>query len=273
MHPLTAWGGYNLANGDAWRFPLPADILQIVTLNTLEFLGCVITLWIDILHGRTPPESCILSQTDSTSADGWLYKSNFDPSAAKTQLIVARKLASIIIKADCCLYSQWFPGELNVVSDILSRRFDLTDTELVSFVLQTCPLQVPFGIKISSLPTEIDCWLTSLLLTARSLQPSPNKQQTKTSEHGGAGQPTSPMWDSDRIHFSRDCHAPNDTEYSAPLPRPSAVPDSVLPASISSLLELSKPPSLMWRRPFGLTTGRTHDSTQTEKWRSFYNAR
>jgi hypothetical protein len=266
-------GGHNLATGAAWRFKLPPDILQSVTLNTLEFIGCLITLWIDITHGRTPPESCILSQTDSTSADGWLYKSNFDPSSAKTQLTVARKLASIIIKADCCLYSQWFPGELNVVSDILSRRFDLTDDELVSFVLHTCPSQVPSGIKILSLPTEIDCWLTCLLLTARSSPPSPDKPPIKTGEPGDDGLPTSPMWDWDRTHFSRDCPAPSVTESSAPSPRPSETQDSALPASISSLLESSRPPSLMWRRPFGLTTGRTHDSTQTEKWRSFYSAK
>jgi len=265
-------GGYNLRNGKAWRYQFPPDILSIVTLNTLEFLGCLVTLWIDIIQGDTPPESCILSQTDSTSAEGWLYKSNFDQSTANTQLLAARKLATVIIHADCCLYSQWFPGELNVVSDILSRRFDLTDSELVSFVLTTCAPQVPFGISISHLPNEIDCWLTSLLLTARNSLPSQTKPQKRPSAPGDAGPPTSPKWDSATTCSSQDCLEPNVIASSVPSAKPSAAPDLALPDSIRSLLEWSKPPCRMWRRPFGLTTGKTQDSTQTEKWRSFYNA-
>jgi len=265
-------GGYNLCNGKAWRYRFPSDILSFMTLNTLEFVGCVVTLWIDIIAGETPAESCILSQTDSTSADGWLYKSNFDDPSARAQLIVARKLATIIIQVDCCLYSQWFPGELNVVSDVLSRRFDLTNSALVSFVLQTCAPQVPFGIKLLELPNEISYWLTSLLLTARNLQQSQHKPPRKINAPGAVGQPTSPTWDSVTTCSSRDCLAPNAIESSVPSPKPSAAPDLALPDSISSLLEWSKPPSRTWRRPFGLTTGKTQDSTQTEKWRSFYNA-
>ena len=266
-------GGYNLLTGKAWRFKLPEDILQIITLNTLEFLGCIVTLWIDIVRGNTPPQSCLYSQTDSTSADGWLYKSNFAPAFAAIQLEAARHLASIVIQADCCLYSQWFPGTENVVSDVLSRRFDLTDTEIVSLLTTTVPSQVPYGIQILTLPSDIDSWLTCLLHTARNSQPLQSRQQTRRSALGDAGEPTSQRWDSDTTCFSRDWIAQDVTASSAPSLKPSEAPDSALPDLISSLLELSKPPSPMWRRPFGLTTGRTHDSTATEKWRSFYNAK
>jgi hypothetical protein len=265
-------GGYNLLTGDAWRYRLPADILQIVTLNTLEFLGCIITLWIDIVAGVTPRESCILSQTDSTSAEGWLYKSNFPSSTHTIQLQAARHLATIIINADCCLYSQWIAGAANVVSDLLPRRFDLTNDLLASLILTTTPTQVPFGIRILPLPTEIDCWLTSLLHTARNLQQSQAKQQKRASEHGAVGRPTSPMWDSPTTLSSQSSVMPNVTAYPAPSRMPCAQDHSARLASIHSLLASSKPPSRMWHRPFGLTTGRTHDSTETEKWRSFYNA-
>jgi hypothetical protein len=35
-------------------------------------------VWIDILAGRIKPEDCALSQTDSSTSEGWAYKTNFD---------------------------------------------------------------------------------------------------------------------------------------------------------------------------------------------------
>ncbi len=77
------------------------------------------------------PESCLLSQMDSSSAAGWLRKSNFsDDTESIVQLTTARHLAMLIIDAHCCLYSQWFAGEENVVVDCLSCDFHLDDTAL-----------------------------------------------------------------------------------------------------------------------------------------------
>ncbi len=264
-------GGYNIQTGRAWRHPLPRDCLKYITLNTLEFIGCVVTLWTDIALGVTPPQSCLLSQTDSTSADGWLYKSNFNPSQCPFQLQVARHLASITIEADVCLYSQWFPGEENIVSDMLSRRFDLTDPALTSLILSTIPEQVPYGIQICPLPNAVNSWLTSLLQTAFASAGSPITQTTSKHEHGPVGIATLPRSASTATHSSATYPHPSAYESSAPSPKPSGTPAIVPPDLVSSLLASSKPPSRMWRRPFGLTTGQTHDSTLTEKWRSFYN--
>jgi hypothetical protein len=119
-------GGYNLISGKAWRFKLPVDCQLRSSLNSLEFLSCLITLWVDILSGEIASESCLLSQTDSTTAAGWLKKSNFaDKSDEAVQLTTARHLANILIKTKSCLYSQWFPGDQNIVSDSLSRDFHL----------------------------------------------------------------------------------------------------------------------------------------------------
>lgn len=104
-------GGYNIISGRAWRFEIPTHLRLRTSLNSLEFLACVITIWIDVLDNKILPEDCILSQTDSTSATGWLRKSNFtDAEDSSIHLVTARQLATIIIDSNACLYSQWFPG-------------------------------------------------------------------------------------------------------------------------------------------------------------------
>lgn len=264
-------GGYSIDDGTAWRFALPADILQHITLNTLEFIGCLVTIWIDLLRHKIPPQSCLLSQTDSTSAEGWLRKSNFDAELCPTQLIVARQLASLVIQADCCLYSQWFPGSQNVVSDLLSRRFDLTDDALVSLILSTAPDQVPCGIQLLPLPTEIASWLTSLWLKPAASKESQSKLTIPTPERGPAGTSICSPSESDMTLSWTVCPEANDIVYLVPSPKQSATPDSVPRGTSSSLVELSLPPSRTWHRPSGLTTGQTHALTSTGKSPSFYD--
>ena len=94
-------GGYSLSSGHAWRYEIPPDCWKRVSLNTLEFIGCLITIWVDILGGRTLPESCLLCQTDSSSAEGWLRKSNFEETTQPAQMIVARQLAKLVLSAYC----------------------------------------------------------------------------------------------------------------------------------------------------------------------------
>jgi hypothetical protein len=70
----------------------------------------VINIWIDHFHQLLHKEACILSQTDSTTALGWLEKSNFaDMSEELVQLSTARKVADIILESETCLFSQWTP--------------------------------------------------------------------------------------------------------------------------------------------------------------------
>jgi hypothetical protein len=157
-------GGCNIVSGKAWRFELPIDCHLRTSLNLLEFLGRVITIWTDFLSGNIDLESCILSQTDSTSAAGWIRKSNFaDVEDGIVQMTTARHLASLAIKSKCCLYSQWFSGGDSVVSDALSRDFRLSHTDLSSLISSSVPEQVPFGIQIQTLPDEISSWVTCLL--------------------------------------------------------------------------------------------------------------
>lgn len=69
-------GGYS-DQGSAWRFQIPDDLLFRASNNLLEFLAAIITPWIDIINGRLIPGDCALSMTDSTTAEGWMRKSNF----------------------------------------------------------------------------------------------------------------------------------------------------------------------------------------------------
>jgi hypothetical protein len=66
-------GGYNIITGKAWRYKLPSSCRLRTSLNSLEFIACVITIWIEHLNQQIEEESCILSQTDSSSATGWLH--------------------------------------------------------------------------------------------------------------------------------------------------------------------------------------------------------
>ncbi len=117
-------GGYNAITGRAWRWELPLELRLRTSINSLEFLSSIITIWIDISLGIIQPEDCILSQTDSSLAAGWLRKTNFaDSQDEGIQLQTARKLATLLIDSQSCIYSQWFLGELNNVSDSLSRDF------------------------------------------------------------------------------------------------------------------------------------------------------
>jgi hypothetical protein len=124
----------------------------------------MITIWIDMLSNEITAESCLLSQTDSTTASGWLHKSNFaDKEDENVQLTTARQLANITMKTKNCLYSQWFQGDDNIVSDSLSCDFHIPSSHLASLLESHVPEQVPFGLKIIPLPNEIDSWLICLL--------------------------------------------------------------------------------------------------------------
>ena len=268
---LAGLGGYSLSSGKAWQFQLPTGFERHLTLNTLEFLGCITTIWVELLAGRISPLSCVLSQTDSTSADGWLKKSNFCEFESPAQLVAARHLATLVINADICLYSQWFAGELNIVSDMLSRRFDLTPAALTSLIIAVAPEQVPAGFQICPLPSEIASWLTSVVQTKAGSQASPRILTAKAPEPGTAGTSTCPALASTETHSSTSCPVGSATAYSAPSSKPCATPDSAPTDSKFLLPEWSEPPFQMWLRPLGLTTGQTHAWMPTEKSHSFYS--
>jgi len=101
-----------------------------------------------------------------------LRKSNFaDRTDKQVHFSTARKLADILLTTETCLYSQWFPGEENLITDSLSRDFHISDSCLSDLLLTHFPEQAPFGLRILLIPPEIASWLTCLLLS------QPQKEQ------------------------------------------------------------------------------------------------
>ncbi len=154
--------------GHAWRFQVPTNLQFRATNNLLEYLAAIITPWVDILAGRLNSGDCALSMTDSTTAEGWMQKSNFDefgedPLQASARADTARHHAQLFMDKNIKGYSQWFPGKLNNVADALSREWHHSTDELTIFLHHHFPQQMPTHFVISPLPNKISCWLILLL--------------------------------------------------------------------------------------------------------------
>ena len=162
---LHGIGGLSVTSGIAWRWELPWDLHLRTSLNALEFLASYITIYMDIHVGATPTDSCFLSQGDSTSAMGWLHKSNFDD-AEPLHLSLAQATADLIMDHNSCLYSQWFPGDENNLTNALSRDTHLDDDALLTLLLSHVPEQIPEGFYICplllKLVSQITTWLHNL---------------------------------------------------------------------------------------------------------------
>jgi hypothetical protein len=236
-------GGYNILTGTAWRFELPVDCRLRTSLNSLEFIACMISIWLDIFFNQISPEACLLSQTDSSSAAGWLRKSNFtDDTDSIVQLTTPRHLATLVIDSHCCLYSQWFAGAENVVADCLSRDFHLDDITLTNLIYSHAIDQVPFGLQLYPLPKEISSWLTCLLrnqpfTTQWSKEPTRSKISL-----GNATENTYSPLASPQIGSSRISPEDRDTVSLAPLQPPSEMVDSVIRKVLSQSPKPFGPP-------------------------------
>jgi hypothetical protein len=266
-------GGYNLVSGKAWRFEFPTHLRLRTSLNSLEFLACIITIWIDFIHNDILSESCILSQTDNTSAAGWLRKSNFsDEEDLAVQLTAARHLASLIINNDCCLYSQWFSGDFNTVSDCLSHDFHLSDNELTSLIISSVPHQVPFGFYLSPIPTEFSSWLTYLLQNQPSKEEWCREPMRSKLSLGADSKCTSCPSESKMIGSSTPLNAANDIKSWEHSLQPSEKVDFLIQNLLHSEVTQSDPPWTAYLRPSDWLTDPIQDSTSMATLRSFYNA-
>jgi hypothetical protein len=115
----------------------------------------------------------MLALGDNTSAVGWLHNSSrLDTKLAthSAHLTVARKVAQLVLDADCCLASQHLKGDLNFVADLLSfagsragaggKRHPIAFDDLPNDILTQrfhlcCPEQIPKTFAMSQLPSKI----------------------------------------------------------------------------------------------------------------------
>ena len=79
--------GHYSVKGETWRWYIPEELRFRASINMLDHIAVVIGPWIDMFVWNMPQLLCILSLTDSTSAVGWLRKSNFQYSDKESQVI------------------------------------------------------------------------------------------------------------------------------------------------------------------------------------------
>jgi len=188
IHTLTdaseyGLGGFNVNTGLAWRYQLPQWMQQSMHINLLEFIACTIGIWVELLqdNGETAFKR-IHALTDNSSAVGWLYKASFNPLTHLQHDVVARKLAKILLDNDASITSQHTPGKYNIIADSLSRDFHLPPNHLTFILKSLFPLQTPENFRISPLPKEITCWLSSL--KASSTKPRESQARPERSKTG-----------------------------------------------------------------------------------------
>jgi hypothetical protein len=266
-------GGYNITSGVAWHFELPVDCRLQTSMNSLEFITCIINIWVDIFHGILESESCLLSQTNSSAASGWLCKSNFTDKIDETiQLATNRKLADILMESESNLYSQWFPGDKNSISDSLSHDFHIPITNL-SFLLESHFLeQAPFGLKILPLPLDIVSWLICLLLSQLQKELWLEEQvQSKFALGLDSSYIYNPL-DCSQTHILTTSPRTKRSKFSEPSPNPSEKVDYVLENLINpSNPTWSEPPWIAWLRPSSWLVNQTQDWTTKKDLLSFFN--
>lgn len=269
-------GGYS-SKGRAWRWELPTNLRFRATLNMLEHIATIIGPWIDIIEGNMPEYSCVLSMSDSTTAAGWLKKSNFQPSETESKemtrikLLFSRSHATRMMENKCVDYSQWFPGDENDLADSLSRDFHLSNHQLTSLFHSLIPKQTPKNLKISTLPKEIESFLFSIL------QQLPEKtQQLEKHKHSGLslgkdGKSFLTKLESKTTTSSTNSQVEKETSSCHPLPKQSEKDTFLEEMSNPWFARQSAPPWTTYLRPSEISTDPIHASTATMSLAAFYN--
>jgi hypothetical protein len=181
-------GGYN-HEGLAWHWEIPTEYQRRVQNknNTLEFLASLFTVWFTIKSGIKHEFPCFLALGDNSSAVGWLHKANIDAENNHPLHEAARKYAQILLRHNCCLYSQHIKGVQNNVADALSRMHHHSPKELHRFIISSFPSQVPSSFHIDPLPHEISSWMISWLQKIKEPTELDREQKTKNTEFGIVG--------------------------------------------------------------------------------------
>jgi hypothetical protein len=271
-------GGF-ATHGRAWRWVIPEKLRGRAHINLLEFIAQLISIWIDICEGTTEAQDCLLGMGDSTAAMGWLRHPNFREKNEKDiewiiKQKIARQVAKLVLKSETVLYRQWFRGEDNVIADSLSRDcFFLSPVAHERFLSLSVPHQLPQDFRIQPVPEEISSFVCSMLVQLpvqkqRCLPPKPSN--LARSETGKLSLIVS-NWRNQS--FWTNSHSSNAISSLQPLPKPLEKPPSLQDLELIWLRAQSMPPSHMWLRPSGQTTGRIPDWTQTARPASLFRNR
>ena len=263
-------GGYSRKSGRAWRWPIQPGDQGRYSINFLEFLASVIGFHLELTDAK--PGDCFLCETDSSTAESWLDKSNFQDEDYEHHLELARGLAEKLMEYDVCLYSQYLPGPKNNIADLNSREQTASNEALTHHILCKYPFQVPPNFRISPLPPEITSFVTRWLQPGPRLMVSPATPEPKLIPIGATGLSFSSRSNSTMTPSSPTSNPSTASEPLQPLPTLSgnATTVSLVKATTDWLRRHAAPPSTQWQRPSQPTASLTQRKDLTEKLRSFY---
>lgn len=273
------WGiGWYSSKGHVWRCEIPKHLLWRATLNMLEFVASTIGPWIDLVEFNLAPLSCFLSQTDGSTSNEWLRKSNFpDDSEEEEDMHLERKMelarqhSMRLLINEIKEYSQCYPGKYNAVSDSLSQYFHLNVTEQRNLLTSCCPSQLPSSFKIAPLPQEIESCLYVWLEKMPAKTPSRERWTRSGLFPGSDGCfPSNQSNSQQKTISSKTSPFLTEPSYSPIFPKPFVEPIILHGLSDSWLQEQSELPWTTWLRPSGTTYSQVQDSTKTVSLRALY---
>ena len=208
-----AMGGFTCF-GLAWRFIIPRALIKFFHINILEFLAMVVTGWSAIKALKLVDMNGwkILSQTDNTSALGWMSGiTRFDPDNLVSTLmreIIGRKWAELLLDAGLSDYSQHVVGETNVIADHCSRHTYMSNPEQLYHIRQKFESAMPPNFRFVELDSEIFSWILSTMEQGILATELPKGRQTKLIEALRNGASSQPKQDStffsETQNFQRD---------------------------------------------------------------------
>ena len=250
-------GGYSPSTGVAWRYEFSDEEQLAFTLNCKEYIGVVVDAVIQSQHDQSPcPYPCYLHWSDSTSAIGWMRKSNFNHDEAPVHAAIARFHARHMMEMDACHYSQHLPGCDNIVADCLSRDFHLSDDQLISLLTSLDDPSSNNTLQIVPVPEELTSWISKLARLAPAQAESLKGRSRSTLADGISG------WSSSGA--SNTTAAPSWTDSTKQHAFASAVRlcmqnDAVTLGNVHPLARsnraLPERPSILWQRPSSSTIG------------------
>ena len=265
-------GGF-ATHGRAWAYTIPEKLQGRAHINLLEFLAQLVSIWIDVIEKRIEPLDCLLGMGDNTASMGWLRRSNFrENDEHDTEWLakqkIARKLGELVLQSDATVYRQWFRGIDNDVADSLSRdSYFLSHTTHELFLKKCAPTQVPNNFKIQAVPKEICLFITSTLLLLPVQQHRLKQQKPSELAHLNVGLLSS-LASALKNSTSKDLQNTSKILSCLPSPKRCGKQPSLEQIKQNWWREQSTPPSHLWHRPSGQTTGLTQDWTLTENYAS-----
>jgi hypothetical protein len=129
--------------------------------------------------------------TDSTTAEGWLKKSNFSklgesPLQSLVQIEAAQKQATLFMSLGNKSYGQWFQGVTNKVPNALSHDDNWNNEAFTNIFHQFCPSQIPSHFKIVPLHLKnylmADC-IAADITRESAVQRKTHETQAKSWKH------------------------------------------------------------------------------------------